>query len=419
MTMPLTHPRYAITTLTLTGLLFSLPVNAGGLWAQDFGDPSMGRAGAGAASGVDDASTVFHNTAYMTELTQEQVMLSGGLIYTDLEFDLKSVDESSRRGQQAGNDEGGNPGGLLGGASLFYTAPINENWAWGTSFTAASGGLSDYDNDWVGRFDTLELTLAIAALAPAIAYKINDDLSIGASAEFLYAFVELALALPSIEGLFNEEQRLELEGDDFIVSYSLSAAYTLSDSTRIGIKYQPEFTVKLDDLDLEEPSSIDPKDAIKADITYGQYIRLGITHEIDNKLSIYGTLGWDDWSALDKVPLTLRGNEINVDESWKDTYHTSIGVSYLYSPQWLFSAGITHDTSPVDNDKRYAQLAVDKQTRIGFGVQHNYGEDFTIGGQFLILDAGENEIERTNWYYTGEFDRNRAYQLMMNANWKF
>lgn len=418
-----------IPALTFGQFAISSTANAGGLWAQDFGDPSMGRANAGATAGVDDASTTLHNPAYMSSIKKEQLMVAGGIVFSETDFNLESVDESTYRGQQACKDgciEGGSAGGFLGGASMFYVKPINDKWTWGMSFSAVSGGATDYDDDWVGRFDMTEMNLAIVALSPSVSYQVNDWLSLGLATEFIYGQVSLDLALPEIPaGIIDalpdgyDESKLSLEDNDTLVSYSLSAAIKLSDKTRVGIKYQPEFTMEFDDISVEEPAALELNNALTADLVYAQFVRVGLTHQYSEDLELHMTIGWDDWSAFESVPISIAGIDLEVNESWEDTYHIAMGVSYYADEHWLLSTGFSYDSNPSKNDTRYAQLAVDEQKRIAFGAQYDYGMPFTAGVQFLVLDAGKNEINRDGWYYTGDFDTFRAYMLMANASWEF
>jgi long-chain fatty acid transport protein len=60
---------------------------AGGLYINEFGTPSMGVAGAGANAVANDASTSFHNAAGMTRIKGNELMGTGGLIYSTVKFD--------------------------------------------------------------------------------------------------------------------------------------------------------------------------------------------------------------------------------------------------------------------------------------------------------------------------------------------
>jgi long-chain fatty acid transport protein len=92
----------------------SQPVLAGGLYLNEFGTPAMGTSGAGAQALANDASTAFHNVAGMTRLEGEELMVSGGLLYYDSEFDPDP--NTPIPGSDGGN--AGGPGPILG---AFYS----------------------------------------------------------------------------------------------------------------------------------------------------------------------------------------------------------------------------------------------------------------------------------------------------------
>ena len=70
-------------------LLLMLPCisQAGGLYLNEFGTPSMGVAGAGTHAVASDASTSFHNPAGMTRIKDNEFMGTGGLLYSTVKFD--------------------------------------------------------------------------------------------------------------------------------------------------------------------------------------------------------------------------------------------------------------------------------------------------------------------------------------------
>ena len=53
---------------------------AGGLYLNEFGTPSMGVAGAGTHVVASDASTSFHNAAGMRRIKGNELMGTGGLL---------------------------------------------------------------------------------------------------------------------------------------------------------------------------------------------------------------------------------------------------------------------------------------------------------------------------------------------------
>ncbi len=62
---------------------------AGGLWLNEYGDFSGGRASAGATAGTDEAATIIHNPASATRIKGDQLFASASALITRLKFDVK------------------------------------------------------------------------------------------------------------------------------------------------------------------------------------------------------------------------------------------------------------------------------------------------------------------------------------------
>ena len=121
---------------------------AGGLYLNEFGTPAMGTSGAGEQALANDASTAFHNAAGMTRLEGEEVMVTGGLLYADLEFD---PDPNTPIPGGNGGSAGG-PGPILG---AFYSRSLSDDWKFGLSvisISAAIIGTSSYRREIPGTY---------------------------------------------------------------------------------------------------------------------------------------------------------------------------------------------------------------------------------------------------------------------------
>jgi long-chain fatty acid transport protein len=261
----------------IAGTILALPVQAGGLWLNEYGDPSGGRASAGAAAGLDDASAVAHNSASITRLEGNQLMLTVGYIEPDTEFDVESSSPA------VGTGDGGSAGVGTPSLSTFYVRDLgSEKWTAGLYFAALSGAGLEYDDDWVGRYENIEVSLALLALAPTIAYKVNDKLSLGASIQIWYTKLEMDVAIPNPIPIGNRPDGLaEVDGDDYDVGFTLGLMYEFSPQTRMGIDIQSEIEISFDS-DLE----ITPVElAIRADLDLplATKIRIGLHHDINEK----------------------------------------------------------------------------------------------------------------------------------------
>jgi len=160
-------------------------VRAGGLYLQEFATPSMGVASAGAEAVYRDASTSWHNPAGMTRLEGNEFMLAGGLAKANVEFDPDSP-----------GGDGSDAGGYRPLGAAFHTRSLSEDWKLGVSLTSISASILDYDDDWVGRYECQETSIFTVTLTPSIAYRINDQWSIGGGVNLMYGELELDAAIP-------------------------------------------------------------------------------------------------------------------------------------------------------------------------------------------------------------------------------
>ena len=213
---------------------------AGGLWLNEYGDFSGGRAGAGAAAGLDDAASIMHNPASSTRIKDSQLFLSGGVLIPDIKFD---VDYTSPR---LGTGNGGDAGETApGGASAYVHDFDSDRWSAGIYFLGLAGAGLDYDDDWAGRYQATKVDLLLAAVVPTLAYKVSDRLSVGVSVQYWYSKLNLHLNVPTVNQN-REDRKASVNGDDTGFSFKLGTMYELTDRTRFGLIYQSEIDAKYD-----------------------------------------------------------------------------------------------------------------------------------------------------------------------------
>ena len=78
---------------------------AGGLWLNEFGDFSGGRAAAGAAAGVDEAITIVYNPASITSLEGNHLFAAGGAYVGKSKFKTSYKSPGNDGGDGGGTDE--------------------------------------------------------------------------------------------------------------------------------------------------------------------------------------------------------------------------------------------------------------------------------------------------------------------------
>jgi long-chain fatty acid transport protein len=394
-------------SLFVSGLIGTGNAMAGGLWLNEFGDFSGGRAAAGAAAGLDDAAGIIYNAASASRIEGNQLFLAGGVLIPTLEFDIDYTNPLT------GSNNGGEAALNAPGLAVAYVHDIDsDQWSIGISLGGLSGAGLEYNKQWVGRFQATDVELLVMALAPTASYQVTDKLALGASIQLYYSSLDLKLAVPSPQN--PGTGKAELDGTDTGFGFTLGAIYEISDSTRLGMNYQSEL-----DIDFDGKLKVNVADVrvdANTELTLAQFIRLSLHHDFNDRWGLAVTLGWDDWSAMDNVFVSVPERDGELEKNWDDTYHSAIGLEYQLNDKWQLTTGIAYDTNPVDASDRTADMPVDRQVRYAAGARYVMSDTMTVGGYINYVDLGSAKIRTDSW--GGEFKDNDLLQISVFLDWE-
>jgi long-chain fatty acid transport protein len=418
--------------LALLSLLSLVPAAwAGGVWLYEGGTPDLGTAAAGRAALATDASTAGTNPAGMTRLDRSQMLAAVQGLYVNSKFDTQL--------SGFGGGDGGNAGGFVPSGGLHYVHRVTDDFRLGMSAASYFGLGVDYGNDWAGRYYTTEAELLTFGVNPGAGYRVNKWLSVGAGFNVLYATLDQKAAVnnsavPGQAGL--ADGKLKIEDDDVAYGFNLGLMLTPRDNTRFGLTYRSE--VDLEFKDSASLSNIGPVlqgllnlsglagSKVDIDMTLPQAVMFSAYHQLTDSWAVVGNIGWQDWSEFGKQDLTLRATDATTftqDLGYDDTWHFALGAQYRFADTWLWSVGAAYDTSPADKDSRTPDLPLDRQIRIGTGIQYDWNEDVIVGVAYEYLDAGKAEIDQEGGPLQGplkgDYDTNVIHFFAVNLIWKF
>jgi long-chain fatty acid transport protein len=389
-------------TLALLGANHAL---AGGLWLNEYGDFSGGRASAGATAGTDEAATIIHNPASATRIKGDQLFGAASALITRVKFDVKES-----RPLLVGDGNGGQAGQVTPGASMAYVFDNGwDKWSTGISLAGLAGAGLNYNDDWVGRYQATEVNLLVMAMGGTVAYQVTDRLSIGVTPQIFYSTLTQKLRLPGVSA--------KLDGDDTGFGGMVGAVYDFNTGTRVGISWQSSFDIKFDGK-LKIDGNIDDGVQVSTDtqLTMAQNVRLALHHDVDDRLGLDFTVGWDNWDELDNIFVSVKGvGGVPIVTDWKDTYHYAAGFQYKLNDDWDITAGIAYDTNVVSANERVPELPVDEQIRYNAGARYHLSNTLIVGGYVNYTDLGSAKIDALLW--SGKYSTNEMYQLSLYANW--
>jgi long-chain fatty acid transport protein len=413
----------------------SSPAVAGGVLLYEVGTADVGFASAGYGARAQDASTVFTNPAGMTRLPGTQVTAGIQLLYFDAEFSKDSGTSAALTG-----GEGGNPVGWFPGGSGFVSYSVSPELKLGFGVAGNFGLALDYDDDWVGRYYVQEATLMGVSLLPSIAYRVNPNLSLGASVNAMYGKLEQKVAINNVrEGL--ADGQLEVDDSAWGWGFNLGLLYEVDARTRFGLVYNSQVDldfssdVQLSGLGPGLERLLERRGSLGADLALGIKVPQGVMgsvfHQVDDRWAVLGSVGWQQWSKFGKVDVGIEDTSdprsFTTDLDFKDTWHFAAGAQYRLSEPWLLNFGVAYDSGFQDGDVSPA-LPADSAWRFGIGAYNqvsktfNWGiaAEYAYGGTLDVSQQSALPVNRGGrGDLEGSYDSARTFFIAANFTWRF
>lgn len=426
------HLRHIVVPIAVSS---ALPAVAGGLYVGEFGQPNQGASRAGAHALAEDASTAAQNPAGIVFLDSDEIMVTGIIINSEIEFDGNDQGASSfpavakADGSRPASD-GGDAGGWAFGAASFYADQINDRWGWGMSLVSISAAVLDHDDkeDFAGRYWATDVELLTITTMPSLSYKLTDDFSIGLGVPVMFAQLDMDVVVPGATAGVPEGKAEIEDGDDLVAGISASALWQVTDSLNLGLLYVSELELDFDsDLTLTLAPGQSPG-AVKSSVefTYPQTLRASLTQDLNPRLTLLASLAWEEWSAFEDIAISTSGGGDSLRRNWDDTWHYSLGLRWKPEEKWTYYTGAAYDTDPTQASDRTTDQPIDEQWRFSGGVTYERDNGHRVGAVLTYADYGEGEISNGGtrpgpgaepWTVEGDYSSNRLVFVGINYSW--
>jgi long-chain fatty acid transport protein len=411
----------ALISACITAGMPSGPAHAGAAYIYEMGNPTdVGYASAGLAVRAGDAGTVFTNPAGMTRFESPEMVAAGTALYI---YGPYNSDENTT---VTGSD--GQTSELFGSGSFAYIRPVSDRLKLGISAQNFFGLALDWSDSWVGRYTSVKAVVIAPQLQPTVAYKVNDWLSIGAGAALTLGYLsDKARIEPVLPG--RADGKLRYSDSDFAVQGNIGIMIEPSDNTRIGLRYLTETDLDFKDganisgvgslPDLDPDSDLaNPRNGLDLGMKMPQSVMAGVYHRVDDRWTLLGSVGWDEWSSFGRAQVVVEGTNINtvVNDGFRDTWHFGAAAEYQYSPKWKLTGGVSYDTSMASDATRPLVLPLGSMTRYGLGFEFKKREDLTLGGGLTFLWEGNLPTKPTGGV-SGKYENVSITFLSFYARW--
>jgi long-chain fatty acid transport protein len=404
-------------SLLILGLIVVLRINlfASGFQINEQGARALAMGGAFVGL-ANDPTTVYFNPAGMVQLGGTQ--FSAGCTYvgpmTKFTGPTPSTTESKLKDK------------YFFPSTFYATHQLSKDWFVGFAFNSPFGFGTFWKDDWIGRYKTTSTEVVTFNVTPTVAYKINDELSVGAGLSVSYSDVNLQkkiqLSVPlGPTTILLPDANLELKGSDISYGLTVSALYKAADDLSFGltihspIKYKYEgtaTTTRSTEKDGTLPPAYAsaiiagiekklPKGNISAPLTAPMNIEFGAAYAVNKALTLTADLQYTIWTSYDKMEVTFDDMVIDangtkyVSTSIRDLNNNLIaraGAEYKLNDRIALRCGAYFDKNPIKDERLDPTLPDADRVGLTTGLGYSISDNFKVDVAYMYLKFLDRKI---------------------------
>ena len=438
----------SVLALGIAGALAVGQAQASGFQLRENSVKNLGRSNSGTAVAQDDASVVANNPAAMVNLKQNTVQADVSIVDLSADFTGGGV-AAAAFGPAApaltgGN--GGDPGSATAVPALAAVFPLHgalEDITIGASIHAPFGLKTEYDRDWVGRYNAIKSDVKTVDFTLSAALALTDRFSVGLGWIYQQTDVTLSNAIDFGTALcagsgnplncFNPafpfhpqgaDGSVEVTGDDNSMGWIAGAQWRPTDSLSIGYSHRSEIDHDIKgDADFAMPASVAAVLAatgsapgfadgpVFAPLTTPSIDTLSAQWDINADFRLMADVQWTDWHSLRAVDIyrdngarTPLGHE---PFNWDDTVYYSLGAEWDLSDAFTLRAGLAKDQSPTNDATRTPRLPDEDRNLFSLGLTWHATPALSFDAAYQrieIDDPSVNVLSSSGSRLTGTFD---------------
>lgn len=381
-------------TCLAAALLAVLAVDAGaaGFALIEQNASGLGNAYAGAAAVAQDASTIYFNPAGMVHLPDRQLVLAGHLIKPTMEFSGTAVitPPSPAAGTPVSGSMGGDAGDWALVPNFYYAFRLSPAVHLGLGINAPFGLKTEYDEDWIGRYQAIKSEVKTVNLNPSVAYKVSDAVSVGAGLNLQRIEAELTHRQPL--GLLPAapDTLVKIKGDDYSWGYNLGLLWQVSPATRIGLSYRSEVEHTLKGKASSNPNVLGGP--VKAGITLPDSASLSFFHRLSPQWDLLADVTWTGWSDFDRLAIVGAVNK-TTPENWDDIVRYSLGATWHMNGKLSLRGGVAHDEAVVSDRFRTPRIPDGARTWLAIGGQYRLSRQSALDFGYAHLFVNDPKLD--------------------------
>ncbi|GFZ91144.1 OmpP1/FadL family transporter [Dyella caseinilytica] len=405
---------------------------------------SMGMAYAGSLAADGDVSVVANGPASMTNLKgtyfeADITAINFGTTFTGSAHDAF--------GNPISGNNGGNAGTTLPVPAIFFETQVSDRWHVGMALSVPFGFKTDYNSDWVGRYNAIESKFESLDGTFSASYDVTDNFSIGASAIAQHTTATLSNAInfatigqqlggaagippAEISALIppGTDGYARVNGHSWDWGWQLGGYWKIDPKDRLGFNYRSKITHRLEGTaDFTVPQTVSTLlgqlaqqspalGAATQAFQNTQGTALFTTPAVatasywhqEDKFGFGADVSWTEWDVFKNLTVNYANPYQPATTqvfNWHNSWYASLGGEYYLTDKFTVRAGLGFDTTPTAGDTRDVRVPDETRKLLSVGVGYKATEHFTINASyahiFVNRAAINNDVSATEDAITG------------------
>ncbi len=288
---------------------------------------------------------------------------------------------------------------LVAAIGVYTPSGLGANWD-GSKLAFISGGRTDIE--WTSK-------VGLLTIAPTLAYKINDQLSLGASLNINYGMFDLAMYAGKADisaqvlqfdmGQYKESETGWGLGATIGVQFKPSQTFSLGATFRTASTIKFSGSASISNLPL---LGFNQASDMKRELTWPMWLAGGVAYKPMDDLTITADLQWTQWSKIKTIDTTYTDaiwttlmtasgkNEMAM--YWQDALQIRFGAEYKLTKDLAIRGGYYIDPSPAPDRTMNILLPNYDFNVLTFGLAYSTG-GFQIDAGFEYLMGKSRTID--------------------------
>ncbi len=279
---------------------------------------------------ADNPSAIYYNPAGLTQLSGLQVLAESYSIFVQNDYTPSTGGarvEATRK---------------VAVVPQFYVAytPEKSPVSYGLGVYSPFGQSTDWPDSSGFRTTATYNKILFITMAPTIAWKLSEHLSVGAGLQVNQVHADLRRGIGIVP---NDEFRFN--GDDTSLGYNLGVMWHINDHHVIGLNYQSGSTSRFKGTETLSPFGLSAPANI--DLPFPDVITLGYSWRPTKAWNLEVAVDRTNWEVLNTATLHSSLVTTSIPFDWKPSYYYLFGVTRYLSDGWRISAGYAYSENSV------------------------------------------------------------------------